>query len=151
MFPTNQLRQAPVPALGTSTTREPEAVTSISRGRRKAAGLAAMLLCLGASQAAGQAVCKPALTLKSTTFSAPVNLHRVWRAQFDVDASTCATTSGLFSIQLVRVKENSMDVAFVEPFRWNKTATEARVDFWHDEAVLDFRVTEVAACPCRNH
>ena len=103
---------------------------------------------LGPQPLAAQPIYKPALTLQSTSFSEPVNLRRVWRARFDVDASRCARTTGLFVIELLRTMENGVDEAFVEPFIWQHGVTEVRVDFRHDEAVHDFRISEIAPCTC---
>ena len=95
-----------------------------------------------------KSMCKPALTLMSTSFSEPVNLRRVWRARFDVDASRCARTTGLFSIEVLRTMENGVDDAFLESFIWRHGVTEVRIDFWHDEAVHDFHIAEIAPCDC---
>ena len=113
--------------------------------------LAIIAALLDGPQATAQAMCQPALTVKGTSFSKPVNLQRIWRAQFDVDASRCTVSTGLFSLEIVRTMENGIDIAFVEPFVWQSGSTEVRVDFWHDETVHAFRVNEIAACPCRSN
>ena len=113
-------------------------------------------MCVGVTQAVGQITqrfCKPVLTIGHTSFSTPsfsepVNLQRIWRATIDVDASRCATKTGLFAVEFVRGKENGLDVAFTEPFIWHAGQFGIRVDFWHDETVMEFQVVDVAACPC---
>lgn len=131
--------------------RTPGSARSLA-ARPMAVSLAIMSLIGGASPTmsqAGQPFCKPALSIGNTSFSEPVNLQRIWRASIVVDASRCATSSGLFAVEFVRGKDPGEDVAFTEPFIWRAGKTELRVDFWHDESVEEFQVIEVAPCPCR--
>jgi hypothetical protein len=116
---------------------------------RRVFAATAVLASTAPLESRAQSMCKPALTLKSTSFSQPVNMVRVWRARFDVDASRCARITGLFSIEVLSTKENGVDEAFVEPFIWRHGVTEVRVDFWHDEAPHDFHIAEIAPCECR--
>jgi hypothetical protein len=72
-----------------------------------------------------------------------------------VDAARCAGTSGQFYIRFIREKENAMELEFSEPFTWQvgqlQTAEiEVAVDFWRDEAILDYSLAYVALCPCRD-
>ena len=130
---------------------------TIAKKQRYAATLIAIVsTCPGASQAVGQIVqryCKPALTIRDTSystpsFSAPVNLQRIWRATIEVNASHCATKTGLFAVEFIRGKEYGQDVAFTMPFMWRAGQTEIRVDFWNDESVENFHVVDIATCPC---
>jgi hypothetical protein len=110
---------------------------------------AALLLFLPGATVAAQPVCKPALTVKDVNFTETINLKRVWKAVVHVDASRCATVSGLFALGFVRLAENGPDLEFAEPFFWQPGPTRVRVEFWADEAVHKYWIEDVAACPCR--
>jgi hypothetical protein len=105
----------------------------------------------GEAQAFGQKLCKPILAIKEAHFSAmqPPTLERKWTAIVAVDASRCATTSGLFEIEFTRLKENGFETNFQSHFTWRPISVEVSVDFWADEAVEGFWLNNVAACPCR--
>jgi hypothetical protein len=112
--------------------------------------LVANLGLAGATPAAGQQACKPALAVKEVQFSPmqPPTLERRWTATVVVDASRCATTTGYFAIGFSRLKENGMEVDFREKFIWSTPAVNVGVDFWADEAVERYWIDSVQACPC---
>ncbi len=68
-----------------------------------------------------------------------------------VDASRCATVTGLFALGFVRLAENGPDLEFAEPFFWQPEQTKVRVEFWADEAVHKYWISDVATCPCRGN
>ncbi len=107
---------------------------------------------MSATQAVGLQTCRPALAFKEVRFSEmqPPTLERRWTAVLSVDASRCATTSGRFEIVFSRLKENGLEVEFREQFIWRPASVEVSVDFWADEAVEGFWLSNVAACPCRD-
>jgi len=109
-----------------------------------------MLLAQGA-QAAARPVCRPVLTVGDAKFSEAINLKRYWTAAVHVDASPCATVSGLFALGFVRLAESGLDLKFFEPFFWRPDQTQVRVEFWIDEAVHKYWISDVAACPCRGN
>jgi hypothetical protein len=39
---------------------------------------------------------------------------------------------------------------FTKPFTWKAGQFEVTVDFWGDEAVLDYRIGFIAPCVCRD-
>jgi len=113
---------------------------------------AALLVFVQGVQATAQPVCKPVMTVRDANFSAPINLKRYWTAVVDVDASRCATvTGGLFALGFVRLAENGPDLEFAEPFFWQPEQTKVKVEFWVDEAVHKYWISDVAACPCRGN
>ena len=109
----------------------------------------AALLSLPGPEAAAQSACKPVLTVKDVGYSKIFNLRRHWTAAVQVDASRCATASGLFAISFVRQSETAPDLQFAEPFFWRAEETRIRVEFGADEAVDRYWISDVAACPCR--
>lgn len=111
--------------------------------------VAALVLFSQGTQAAAQPVCKPVLTVKEASFSEAINLRRYWTAMVHVDASRCATVSGLFALGFVRLAENGPDLEFAESFFWQPDQTRVRVEFWVDEAVHKYWINDVATCPCR--
>ena len=114
--------------------------------------MAALLVFAQGVQATAQPVCKPVMTIRDANFSEPINLKRYWTAVVHVDASRCATvTGGLFALGFVRLAENGPDLEFAEPFFWQPEQTKVRVEFWVDEAVHKYWISDVAACPCRGN
>jgi hypothetical protein len=115
-------------------------------------GLALGILALtGVTQAPGQQLCRPALAIKDVQFSemqAPT-WERKWTAIVSVDASRCTTNAtGSFEIIFSRQKENGVEVEFSEKFTWSSPAVTVAVDFWADEAVERYWISNVSACVC---
>jgi hypothetical protein len=98
----------------------------------------------------GGEVCKPHLSFEEVRFSEISDLQRKWSAVLSVDASRCATSSGHFDIKLIRLKEMTPDLPFTEHFTWTAGKTEVSLQFWLDEAVLEYSIGAVAPCPCRD-
>jgi len=114
-----------------------------------------ILLAIGlaaTTPAAAGPTCKPALTFTEVRFSETQfeTMQRQWTALLLVDASRCATASGRFAIMFTRQKEGAPEYDFAEPFVWKPGLTEVSVDFWADEVVEGYRLTGIAACPCRD-
>jgi hypothetical protein len=115
-------------------------------------GLVAGIVALtGGTQALGQQLCRPALAIKDVQFSemqAPT-WERKWTAIVSVDASRCTTNStGSFEIVFSRLKENGVEIAFSEKFTWSSPTVTVAVDFWADEAVERYSISNVSACVC---
>jgi hypothetical protein len=111
-----------------------------------------LFLLFGAVPVWSQIVCKPLLSLKSVRevrmASMPAQPWR-WSATIATDARHCATQSGAFEIDFVRIKENSPDLQFTEKLRWQPGAFEVSMELTSDEAILDFRIGFIAPCVCR--
>jgi hypothetical protein len=97
-----------------------------------------------------ETMCRPTLTFEQVRLAETRGQRRQWSAVVAVDASSCATTSGRFYINFVRLKEMAPDVLFSEEFAWNPGRIEISVEFWLDEAVGDYWIGHVPMCPCRN-
>lgn len=112
--------------------------------------LAAGIGLTGPAHASGRQICRPSLTFGQVQFSEmrPPTQERRWTAIVSVDASACMTGSGQFEIGFLRLKENGADWEFHERFRWSVPSVEIAVDFWADEAVEDYWIDDVLACPC---
>jgi hypothetical protein len=65
------------------------------------------------------------------------------------DSSHCATRSGSFEVDFIRIKEYAPDLQFTEKYRWTTGEFEIALELWADEAVIDHRVGFVAPCVCR--
>jgi hypothetical protein len=106
----------------------------------------------GAASAWSQVACKPLLSLKSVrdvrAASTPTIPWR-WSATIVADAGHCATRSGNFEIDFVRMKENSPDVQFTEKFRWQHDQFDVSMELTSDESILEFRIGFIAPCVCR--
>jgi hypothetical protein len=114
--------------------------------------LAAGVMLGGVLHARAAPECKPIIEFRHVQFSGvqPETLERRRTARLSVDASRCATISGRFGIMFARQKENAPEFDFAEQFVWKPEVTEVSVDFWVDEAVEAYRLTGIAACPCRD-
>jgi hypothetical protein len=111
--------------------------------------LAGSIVLSSATQTVGQQMCKPRLSLQEVRLSEVQNQQRKWTAVLGVDASRCATATGRFDINFMRLKETGPDLPFAEHFMWRPGQLEVSVDLWVDEAVLDYSIGDIAPCPCR--
>jgi hypothetical protein len=112
--------------------------------------LAGTTALFSATQTLGDMLCRPTLTFEQARFSEPGAQQRLWSTILTVDASSCATTSGRFYVNFVRLKEMAPDLLFSEEFTWSPGRIEISMEFWLDEAVLDYWIGYVPICPCRN-
>ena len=113
--------------------------------------LAAGLAVTGVTQAVGQQLCKPTLTVTNAQLSEwrLPTMERKWTATVSVDASRCATnSSGRFEIGVLRLIENGVDIEFTEEFVWMSPSVKVGVDFWANEAVGRYWINKVSACTC---
>jgi hypothetical protein len=112
--------------------------------------LAASLVGLAASPSVGAQLCQPQLSFKDARFSEIRDMRRTWTAHLDVDATSCAATTGRFYLRFVREKENAPDLEFAEQLSWQAGQTQVSIEFWQDEAVQDYAIGYVAPCVCRD-
>jgi hypothetical protein len=112
------------------------------------AGLAAALVLCVPDRAMPGTGCKPVLTFGEVRFSEAKNQVRKWSGVLAVDASRCVATSGAFEVKFVRIKEMGPDLLFSERFQWSPELIEVSLDFWWDEAVLDYWIGNVSPCEC---
>jgi hypothetical protein len=77
------------------------------------AGTAALF---SATQTIGDTLCRPTLTFEQVGLSETQGQQRLWSAVLAVDASQCATTSGRFYVNFVRLKEMAPDLLFSDEF-----------------------------------
>jgi len=120
----------------------------VNRHRLAQTAAAVLLFSVGATNVLGAPLCRPALAVKDTTFSAIHQWRRTWTAHITVDGARCAAASGHFNIRFVRLKEDAPDLLFTESFTWVPGSIEASTIFAADEAVLRYSV-EVEPCRCR--
>jgi hypothetical protein len=124
-----------------------------SPGRRRNGRLiASMLIAIFAATsppARAGALCKPTLTFGPAHFSETASAQRLWSARLNVDVSRCASTSGNFAIDFVRLVEFGPDLPFTERFPWRDGSVDVAVEFSLNEAVLDYALGEVSSCICR--
>jgi hypothetical protein len=109
-------------------------------------------LLLGVTSSPSQVACKPLLSVKNVQEVRPPASPAVpwtWRATITADISHCATQSGTFEIDFVRLKENSPDLQFTERFHWRPLQFDLSMDLTSDESVLEHRIGFIAPCVCR--
>jgi hypothetical protein len=111
---------------------------------------AVLLILMGVTESWSQPMCRPTLAFTEPHY-APMKLpqlERTWTVAFTADASPCAAQSGTFSILFAVWKENAPDIDYVETFRWVPDLNVISKEFWVDEAVGAYKVTDIAPCPC---
>jgi hypothetical protein len=106
--------------------------------------------CADPSQSSCQVACKPIITVKSIRVSAVQEMQRTWTAVLVVDGQHCATSSGRFEVDFIRLKENGPDLQFTLPFTWRPGEIAVSVDLWWDETVHEYRIGFIAPCVCRD-
>jgi hypothetical protein len=123
------------------------------QGRRlvRMALLAGLFAATGAGDALSAIACKPLLSIRKVReIRAPaVPQPWTWTATVTADTSYCATTSGNFEIDFIRIKEYAPDVQFTEPYKWSSGRFQVNVELAADEAILKYRIGFVAPCVCR--
>jgi hypothetical protein len=130
-----------------SSQRKANAATR--RGRAACAAFTCWVLLLNAAQAASAVACKPLLSMGAvmTDRESPI-LPYEWKLAVFADARHCATRSGMFEIDFVRIQEYSPDLQFTERFQWSEGRFEVSFELSADEAVLEYRIGFVAPCVC---
>lgn len=111
-----------------------------------------LFLQAGTAGAWSQLACKPLLSVTSTQdvrASSNPAIPWKWSATIAADARHCATRSGTFEIDFVRVKENSPDLQFTEKLRWQPDQFDVSMELTSDESILAFRIGFIAPCVCR--
>jgi hypothetical protein len=111
--------------------------------------IAAMVVLSSVTQALAGTSCEPALTLEQVRLSDVRDQRRIWTGVLAVDASGCATTTGRFDINFMRLTKNGPDAPCAEHFMWRPGQLEVSVEFRADGAVLDYSIGDIAPCPCR--
>jgi|AmaraimetFIIA100_FD_contig_81_1834367_length_1120_multi_4_in_0_out_0_2 hypothetical protein len=122
--------------------------------------LATTIGLIGATQAIGENLCRPTLTVNEVEFSAMMSptLERTWSAVVSVDASGCTDNAkGYFEIVFTRLSENAPDLEFRKQFIWSAPSfvwqmpsVGVGLTFAADEAVAQYRIENITSCECRN-
>lgn len=112
-----------------------------------------LVLLPGTTSALSQVVaCKPLLSAKGVREVRPSSSHPLpwkWHAKIVADTSFCATRSGNFEMDFVRIKEYAPDLQFTQTFRWAQNQFDISMELSPDEAILEFRIGFIAPCVCR--
>ena len=122
--------------------------------------LATTIGLIGATQAIGENLCWPTLTVSEVEFSAMMSptLERTWTAVVSVDASGCTDNAkGYFEIVFTRLSENAPDLEFRKQFIWSAPSfvwqmpsVGVGLTFAANEAVAQYRIENITSCQCRN-
>ena len=122
--------------------------------------LATTIGLIGATQAIGENLCRPTLTVSEVEFSAMMSptLERTWSAVVSVDASGCTDNAkGYFEIVFTRLSENAPDLEFRKQFIWSAPSfvwqmpsVGVGLTFAADETVAQYRIENITSCQCRN-
>jgi hypothetical protein len=118
------------------------------RSTRVVIGLTVALAVCVPGQAKSGAACAPLLTFKQVRFGEAQDQLRKWTGTLSVDASRCQRTSGDFEMKFVRGKEMGLDVLFAQKFQWKPGPIEVSLDFWWDENVEDYWISDIPSCGC---
>lgn len=113
--------------------------------------LACSFIWLAAASSQSAITCKPVLSLRNVreirTSSTPQPW--TWKATVVADRTHCATGSGAFEIDFIRIKEYAPDMQFTEKFRWTPGQFDVSIELAADESVLDYRLGFISPCVCR--
>src|SRR5262249_20055069 len=113
--------------------------------------LASLLICSATTGSLCAIACKPMLVLRNVreirTSATPQSW--IWTATVVVDRTYCATSTGAFEIDFIRIKEYSPDMQFTEKFRWASGQFDVSIELAADESILDYRLGFIAPCVCR--
>jgi hypothetical protein len=113
--------------------------------------LAAAIELAALTQAGGQFICRPTLTIVGARLSDMQPLERTWTAVVLIDASACAAGSaGKFAIVFRRLKGNRPAVEFQEGFTWLHPTETVEVRFRAGESVERYWLGKVSPCACRS-
>jgi hypothetical protein len=113
--------------------------------------LACSFVTPAATRAHSAITCKPLLSIKNIReIRTSIILQPwIWKATIVADASYCATGSGSFEIDFIRIKEYSPDVQFTERYRWTPGQFDVTIELAADESIHDYRIGFIAPCVCR--
>jgi hypothetical protein len=127
-------------------------VLGLAAGRCTPTGLwVALFAVIAAGDALPAITCKPVLSIRNVReVRGPIVPQAwTWTATIAADASYCATTSGNFEVDFVRIKEYAPDVQFTEIFKWSPGRFDVRVELAADEAIVKHRIGFIEPCVCR--
>ena len=111
----------------------------------------AMLLTT-AERVVAEVACKPLLSFRNVREvrqPIPPLVPWTWQATIVADAKFCATLSGGFEIDFIRLKEYSIDLQFTERLRWSAGQFDVSFELAADESILEYRIGFIAPCVCR--
>jgi hypothetical protein len=115
--------------------------------------LACSLVGLAATSALSAIACKPLLSIKNVreirAASIPIQPW-VWKAAIAADTSYCATGSGRFEIDFIRIKEYAPDMQFAERYSWSAGQFDVTIELTADESIHDYRIGFIVPCICAN-
>ena len=127
----------------------------LSRSRKHRWSLTPLLACglvFASASAFAEVACKPILSVRQVRdLHGPTEALQSWQwsATVVADARHCATQSGSFEIDFVRIKEFAPDLQFTHKARWRAGEFDLVLEMWADEAILEYRIGFVAPCVCR--
>ncbi len=95
--------------------------------------------------------CKPLLTVKNVRESRPDRMSQpwVWTATVVANGKFCATSSGAFEIDFIRIKEYAPDMQFTQKYTWTSGQFDLSMELAVDEAIHDYRIGFISPCVCR--
>jgi hypothetical protein len=115
------------------------------------AAMTGLIVNMMATGAVATVTCKPILSVKNVrevrTSTSPQPW--TWNATIHANPIFCATRSGAFEIDFVRIKEYAPDLQFTAKFQWVSDQFDVAIELAADEAILDYRVGFIAPCVCR--
>ena len=129
---------------------------TVTRGRLRQLALATLLtgsfVSVNAATVLAEIACKPQLSFRNVreirSAHTPI-APWTWKASIVADTRFCATRSGSFEIDFVRIKEYSADLQFTERFRWSAGQFDVSFELSVDESILEYRLGFIAPCVCR--
>jgi hypothetical protein len=111
--------------------------------------IATFALAAGIGSAAPEAICRPGIEFHPLRpISGEFPQERLWKADLTGDASQCREQSGLFQLQITRLKENAPDLDFLVIEVWRAGQFEVQLTLANDEAIGLSQIIWIARCSC---
>jgi hypothetical protein len=114
-----------------------------------AAIIGTLALAVGIARAAPEGFCRPRLELNpNRSISGVFPQERIWKAELTGDASHCKEESGLFQLQIMRLKDNAPDLDFLVTEQWRAGGFEIMLTSAPDEQIGLAQIMWISRCSC---
>ncbi len=111
--------------------------------------IAAFALLASIGSAGAEAICRPRLELDPfRPISGVFPRERVWKAELTGYALQCSEESGLFQLQITRLKDNAPDLDFLVTERWRVGRFEFLLTSASDEQIGRAQIMWISRCTC---
>jgi hypothetical protein len=120
--------------------------------RKRSCGSVTIAVCawlVSVGSAGAEAFCRPRVELDPFhPISGAIPQERVWKADLTGYALQCMEVSGLFQLQITRLKDNAPDLDFLITEHWRVGRFEVVLTSAPDEAIGLAQIMWISRCTC---